>query len=102
MQICQLYEIFQLIGTPDDSVWPEVTSLPNWQPLFPKWQPKSLSEVRKIKNTHLDYSLLQSTPTSFLQNKDNSSSICFEFLIYTLYLTHNSYFLRKRSVLMAV
>ena len=49
MQICQLYEIFQLIGTPDDSIWPEVTSLPNWQPLFPKWQPKLLSEVRKTK-----------------------------------------------------
>ncbi|KAG7667551.1 hypothetical protein KSW81_001246 [Nannochloris sp. 'desiccata'] len=43
-EICQLYEIFQLIGTPDDSVWPEVTSLPNWQPLFPKWQPVPLAE----------------------------------------------------------
>ena len=43
-EICQLYDIFQLVGTPDDTEWPGVTSLPNWQPLFPKWKPQNLSE----------------------------------------------------------
>lgn len=47
LQIGQLYHIFQLLGTPDDTTWPGVTCLPDWQPLFPRWQALSLAEVRR-------------------------------------------------------
>jgi serine/threonine protein kinase len=36
-EIGQLFQIFQLLGTPDEDAWPGVTNLPEWHPLFPKW-----------------------------------------------------------------
>ena len=36
-EIDQLYKIFRQLGTPDESVWPGVTSLPDWNTAFPKW-----------------------------------------------------------------
>ena len=33
-----------VLGTPDDEVWPGVTSLPDYKPTFPKWQPVSLQK----------------------------------------------------------
>lgn len=47
-EIGQLYQVFQLLGTPQEGVWPGVTSLPEWQPLFPKWTPTRLEEVRDM------------------------------------------------------
>ena len=36
--IDQLYRIFRTLGTPTDAVWPSVTSLPNYQPIFPLYE----------------------------------------------------------------
>jgi cyclin-dependent kinase 1 len=36
-EIDQLYKIFRQLGTPDESVWPGATSLPDWNAAFPKW-----------------------------------------------------------------
>ena len=36
-EIDQLYKIFRQLGTPDENVWPGVTSLPDWNTAFPKW-----------------------------------------------------------------
>jgi cyclin-dependent kinase 1 len=47
-EIDQLYKIFRQLGTPDESVWPGVTSLPDWNALFPKWHKSS------FHNTVLD------------------------------------------------
>lgn len=44
-EIGQLYQIFQLRGTPDNEIWPGVTSLPEWQPLFPLWRAQDLTQV---------------------------------------------------------
>lgn len=34
------------LGTPDESVWPGVTQLPEFQAdAFPKWRPRPLSDV---------------------------------------------------------
>lgn len=41
-EIGQLYQIFNLLGTPDEMSWPGVASLPDWQPIFPKWTAKPL------------------------------------------------------------
>lgn len=36
-EVDELFKIFQLLGTPDETVWPGVTSLHDWNPSFPKW-----------------------------------------------------------------
>jgi len=41
-EIGQLYQIFKVLGTPDEKSWPGVASLPDWQPIFPKWTVKPL------------------------------------------------------------
>jgi len=42
-EIDQLYKIFQTFGTPDDTVWPGVSSLPYYKKTFPKWSGNHLS-----------------------------------------------------------
>ena len=49
-QIGQLFQIFGTLGTPDERSWKGVTSLPDWQPHFPKWPPKSLHEVNQLSD----------------------------------------------------
>ena len=44
-EIEQLHLTFQLLGTPTDEVWPGVTQLRDYSPIFPRWQPKDLSGV---------------------------------------------------------
>lgn len=41
----QLFKIFKLFGTPNNSIWPGVESLRDYQEQFPKWKPKKISEV---------------------------------------------------------
>jgi len=36
-EIDELYRIFQVMGTPNSKVWPNVTSLPYWKDNFPHW-----------------------------------------------------------------
>lgn len=33
------------MGTPNEETWPGVTSLPDFQESFPKWEKKNLAEV---------------------------------------------------------
>uniref|UniRef100_A0A4W6FX47 cyclin-dependent kinase n=1 Tax=Lates calcarifer TaxID=8187 RepID=A0A4W6FX47_LATCA len=35
-EIDQLFRIFRTLGTPDETVWPGVTSMPDYKPSFPK------------------------------------------------------------------
>mmetsp|Transcript_5656 Transcript_5656/g.16048 ORF Transcript_5656/g.16048 Transcript_5656/m.16048 type:complete len:311 (+) Transcript_5656:127-1059(+) len=44
-EIDQLYKIFNLLGTPNDEVWPGVSKLPDFRPFFPKWQARNLETV---------------------------------------------------------
>eukprot|EP01059_Diplonema_ambulator_P014660 TRINITY_DN255_c0_g1_i2.p1 TRINITY_DN255_c0_g1~~TRINITY_DN255_c0_g1_i2.p1 ORF type:complete len:298 (+),score=132.67 TRINITY_DN255_c0_g1_i2:57-950(+) len=46
-EIDELFQIFRLLGTPDEKTWPGVTSLPDYKPVFPKWTGKSLASVCK-------------------------------------------------------
>lgn len=39
-EIDQLYRIFKQLGTPNETVWPGVTHLPDFKAIFPKWEPK--------------------------------------------------------------
>ena len=46
-EIGQLFEIFQVLGTPNDmnELWPGVSKLPDYRDAFPKWGPKDLQQV---------------------------------------------------------
>jgi len=52
-EIDQIFNIFRILGTPDDSMWNGVENLPDYKSTYPKWKPKPLTQaVPKI--THLD------------------------------------------------
>lgn len=36
-EIDELFKIFRSLGSPDETIWPGVTSLPDWKKTFPKW-----------------------------------------------------------------
>jgi len=44
-EIDQLYRIFRTLGTPDESIWPGVTKLPDYQPNFPQHPPQPLASL---------------------------------------------------------
>uniref|UniRef100_A0A8C0GI72 Cyclin-dependent kinase 2 n=1 Tax=Chelonoidis abingdonii TaxID=106734 RepID=A0A8C0GI72_CHEAB len=44
-EIDQLFRIFRTLGTPDEAVWPGVTSMPDYKPSFPKWARQDFSKV---------------------------------------------------------
>lgn len=39
--------IFRTLGTPNNDVWPEVESLPDYKNTFPKWKSGNLSSLVK-------------------------------------------------------
>ncbi|KAF9340400.1 Cyclin-dependent kinase 3 [Linnemannia elongata] len=41
-EIDEMFKIFKILGTPNETVWPGVSSLKDWNPEFPKWQRKDL------------------------------------------------------------
>ncbi|EDV25811.1 Cyclin-dependent kinase 1 [Trichoplax sp. H2] len=40
-EIDELFRIFRILGTPDDDIWPGVSSLPEFKSSFPKWSKQS-------------------------------------------------------------
>lgn len=44
-EIDELFRIFRTLGTPDDSDWPGVSSLPDYKTSFPKWRKQDISKV---------------------------------------------------------
>ncbi|RHY23473.1 hypothetical protein DYB32_009184 [Aphanomyces invadans] len=44
-EIDELFRIFRVLGTPDDHMWPGVSSLPDFKTSFPKWQPQPWHDV---------------------------------------------------------
>lgn len=42
-EIDEIFKIFRVLGTPNEQVWPGVTSLPDFKTTFPQWQSKPLS-----------------------------------------------------------
>ncbi|KAI5478638.1 hypothetical protein MNV49_004780 [Pseudohyphozyma bogoriensis] len=43
-EIDEIFRIFRLLGTPDEEMWPGVTSLPDYKSSFPNWHPKELAD----------------------------------------------------------
>ena len=44
-EIGQLLKIFQIMGTPNEKVWPDVINLQDYKKTFPKWKATNLSEI---------------------------------------------------------
>ncbi|KAJ0093783.1 hypothetical protein Patl1_27019 [Pistacia atlantica] len=43
-EIDELFKIFRVLGTPNEDIWPGVTSLPDFKSAFPKWPPKVMGK----------------------------------------------------------
>lgn len=50
-EICQLFKIFQVLGTPTEAEWPGVTQLPDFNLQFPHWEAQDLTQ---LLGAHLD------------------------------------------------
>lgn len=44
-EIDEIFKIFRVLGTPNETLWTGVSQLPDFKTNFPKWQPKQLREV---------------------------------------------------------
>uniref|UniRef100_T1J0E3 cyclin-dependent kinase n=1 Tax=Strigamia maritima TaxID=126957 RepID=T1J0E3_STRMM len=44
-EIDQLFRIFRTLGTPDEAIWPGVSTLPDFKPSFPRWQAQIITKV---------------------------------------------------------
>ncbi|XP_014673642.1 PREDICTED: cyclin-dependent kinase 2-like [Priapulus caudatus] len=44
-EIDQLFRIFRTLGTPDETIWPGVTQLPDYKPMFPRWPAQSTADL---------------------------------------------------------
>jgi cyclin-dependent kinase 2 len=74
-EIDQLYKIFQILGTPNESTWPGVTSLQHFKNSFPRWCGNHL-RVRipqdRLDNSGLDLlsKMLEYEPSQRITAKD--------------------------------
>ncbi|XP_062927234.1 cyclin-dependent kinase 1 [Mobula hypostoma] len=53
-EIDQLFRIFRTLGTPNNDIWPDVETLPDYKNTFPKWKPGNLSQVKNLDQNGLD------------------------------------------------
>jgi cyclin-dependent kinase len=44
-EIDQIFKIFRILGTPNEEVWPGVSTLPDYKPTFPQWSRQELSRI---------------------------------------------------------
>ena len=44
-EIDMLFRIFRLLGTPNESMWPGVSALPDFKPTFPQWPSQKASKA---------------------------------------------------------
>ena len=44
-EIDQLFRIFRTFGTPDETIWPGVSKLPDFKSQFPRWEPPSIDLI---------------------------------------------------------
>ncbi|KAG7531296.1 hypothetical protein FFLO_04474 [Filobasidium floriforme] len=44
-EIDEIFRIFRVLGTPNDEIWPGVSTLPDYKPSFPKWNAVDLERA---------------------------------------------------------
>jgi len=52
-EIDQLHKIFQVMGTPNETVWPGVTVFPDYNIQFPNWKPQNLQNFLSRSDPYL-------------------------------------------------
>merc|ERR1712038_574523 len=52
-EIDQLFKIFKVLGTPNETIWPGITKYPDFKLTFPKWRPKRLVHIARNWNDSL-------------------------------------------------
>ncbi|KAJ5117408.1 hypothetical protein N7448_011040 [Penicillium atrosanguineum] len=70
-EIDQIFKIFRVLGTPDEELWPGVTSFPDYKVTFPKWKRPDASIVPGMEPVGLELleALLEYDPTHRLSAK---------------------------------
>lgn len=58
-EIDQLFQIYRILGTPNESSWPGITELPEYKPVGPKWKKKDLMKELNDKLDKDGIDLLQ-------------------------------------------
>lgn len=44
-EIDQLFRIYRTLGTPDEEIWPGISKLPEFKPIFPVWKENVLESL---------------------------------------------------------
>ncbi|KDQ06362.1 hypothetical protein BOTBODRAFT_39647 [Botryobasidium botryosum FD-172 SS1] len=44
-EIDQIFKIFQILGTPNEEIWPGIEKLPDYKPTFPRWNATDLLQA---------------------------------------------------------
>lgn len=44
-EIDQLFRIYRSLGTPDEEIWPGISKLPEFKPIFPIWKENILESL---------------------------------------------------------
>jgi len=44
-EIDQIFKIFRILGTPNEEIWPNVSTLPDYKPTFPQWSRQDLARI---------------------------------------------------------
>jgi len=44
-EIDQIFKIFRILGTPNEEIWPSVSSLPDYKPTFPQWSRQDIARI---------------------------------------------------------
>merc|ERR1719162_2698423 len=74
-EIDTIFKIFKKFGTPSEADWPDLSSLPDFKPSFPKFPRKQWSEIRNMvaqvgpDGTALADELLQYDPAKRISAK---------------------------------
>ncbi|KAJ5471466.1 hypothetical protein N7530_008823, partial [Penicillium desertorum] len=70
-EIDQIFRIFRVLGTPDEELWPGVTSFPDYKATFPKWRRPDASIVPGMEPAGLELleALLEYDPIHRLSAK---------------------------------
>jgi len=58
-EIDQLFRIFRSLGTPTEASWPGVSSLPDYKPVFPRWEAQEITQILPLDLSDGGHDLLQ-------------------------------------------
>jgi len=71
-EIDQLFRIFRILGTPNETIWPGIGDLPEYKTTFPLWKPQPLqTAVPGLDSNGLDIfaKMLQYPPGKRISSK---------------------------------